>query len=72
MRNEVKKMAKKCGFCKAEIDERAIEVCDRCGEGIWGPKMFAAIKKNMETAENRGDLNQGSVTDDPRVARRAA
>lgn len=64
LKQEIKKMAKKCGFCKAQIiDERAFEVCDRCGHGIWGDKMFAAIKKNMDDANAKGDLFQGSVTE---------
>lgn len=56
-------MAKKCGFCKAAIaDEQAFEVCDRCGHGIWGEKMFATIRDNMNNAKVKGDLYQGSVT----------
>ncbi len=53
---------KKCGFCKSAIsDDRAFEVCDRCGHGIWGDKMFNAIKTNMDSAKEKGDLFQGSV-----------
>lgn len=55
-------MAKRCGFCKTEIPDRAFEVCDRCGEGIWGPKMLQAIKDNMEHAKASGNLYQGSVS----------
>lgn len=54
-------MVKKCGFCKSPIDDRAFEVCDRCGHGIWGDKMFKAIKDNMDGAKAKGDLFQGSV-----------
>ncbi len=55
-------MVKKCGFCKSAIsDDRAFEVCDRCGHGIWGDKMFNAIKTNMDSAKEKGDLFQGSV-----------
>lgn len=55
-------MVSKCGFCKDSLsDERAIEVCDRCGHGIWGEKMFKAIKDNMNNAKEKGDLFQGSV-----------
>lgn len=55
----------KCGFCKIDIgDGRAFEVCDRCGLGIWGEKMFKAIKDNMDNAKVKGDLFQGSVTED--------
>ncbi|MEK6898909.1 MAG: hypothetical protein AABW79_02310 [Nanoarchaeota archaeon] len=56
-------MGKRCGFCKADTgDERAFEVCDKCGFGIWGPKMFKAIRENMEGAKEKGDLFQGSVS----------
>mgnify|MGYP001559724379 CR=1 FL=1 len=59
-------MVKKCGFCKGEItDDRAFEVCDRCGLGIWDAKMFKAIKDNMEKAKVKGDLFQGSVGTSP-------
>ena len=58
-----KKMAKKCGFCKSELaDEEAFEVCHRCGEGIWGAKMFKTIKDNMNGARDKGNLYQGSVS----------
>ena len=55
-------MAKKCVYCRCEIaDERAIDVCDRCGVGVWGHNMFSAIKKNMDEAREKGNLNQGSI-----------
>ncbi len=55
-------MAKKCGFCKNEIpEESAVEVCERCGLGIWGEKMFKAIQTNLHQAKTKGDLYQGSV-----------
>jgi len=55
-------MVKKCGFCKSLIEEnQAFEVCERCGHGIWGDKMFKAIKDNMQNAQVKGDLFQGSV-----------
>lgn len=57
-------MVKKCVYCRGEItDDRAIDVCDSCGVGVWGPKMFKAIKGNMDSAREKGDLFQGSVTD---------
>ena len=53
-------MVKKCIYCKAQIsDESVLDCCDRCGYGVWGAKMFNAIKHNMQTAEKRGDLEQG-------------
>ncbi len=57
-------MAKKCIYCKAEVDESSvIDFCQRCGIGVWGEKMFNAIVKSMENARQTGDLFQGSVTD---------
>ncbi len=50
----------RCTYCKCQIPEgRALEVCDRCGIKVWGPKMFKAIQGNMEEARIKGDLNQG-------------
>ena len=63
-------MAKKCIYCKTEVDENSVvDVCARCGVGVWGEKMFKAIIQNMENARTAGDLHQGSVTD-PKVVRR--
>ena len=51
-------MAKKCIYCSKEVDDsRVIDFCDRCGIGVWGEKMFRAIVKNMEDAQDRGDIN---------------
>ncbi len=50
-------MAKKCVYCKGEIkDNRSMEICDRCGIKVWGPKMFEAIKKTTDSARDNGDL----------------
>jgi len=50
----------KCTYCSGEIsDGRALEVCDKCGVGVWGPKMFPAIKRSMKEAQEKGDLDQG-------------
>lgn len=55
-------MAKKCIYCKTEIEDRSVvDVCRRCGLGVWGEKMFNAIVQNMENARDSGDLFQGSV-----------
>ncbi|MFA5020232.1 MAG: hypothetical protein WC533_03990 [Candidatus Pacearchaeota archaeon] len=55
-------MAKKCIYCSCEIpEESVIDFCERCGVGVWGHKMFKAIKQSMEDARESGDLNQGSV-----------
>ncbi len=61
--NALIKMVKKCGFCKVEIaEEEAFEVCARCGQGIWGDKMFQTIRANMNGAKSKGNLYQGSVS----------
>lgn len=57
-------MAKACIYCKTSIDQNSVvDVCRRCGIGVWGEKMFNAIVENMEGAKEKGDLYQGSVTD---------
>lgn len=54
-------MAKKCVYCNVEFtDNRALDVCDKCGVGVWGHKMFETIMKNMEDARDRGDLRNSS------------
>ncbi len=55
-------MATKCGFCKTPLEDgQVFEVCETCGIGVWGKKMFVAIKSNMSKAKIKGDLYQGSV-----------
>jgi len=57
-------MKKKCIYCSKEIDDNSVvDVCNSCGLGVWGEKMFSAIKENMSNAKEKGYLNQGSVTD---------
>ena len=54
---------KKCIYCKMQIDESSVvDVCRRCGVGVWGEKMFNAIIQGMENRREIGDLFQGSVT----------
>jgi hypothetical protein len=54
----------KCVYCSKLLgDDSVVDVCNICGVGVWGEKMFKAIKDNMENAREVGDLNQGSVTD---------
>jgi len=51
-------MSKKCIYCKKEVnDESVIDFCEKCGIGVWGEKMFNAIVKNMEDAQDKGDIN---------------
>jgi len=50
-------MSKKCVYCRGGIeDNRSIDVCDRCGVGVWGEKMFKTIVRNMDNANSKGDL----------------
>jgi len=56
-------MGKHCIYCKIQIDDSAVlDVCQRCGYGVWGEKMYAAIVKSMEDAKSSGNLDQGSIT----------
>jgi hypothetical protein len=49
---------KKCIYCGAPVeDSSVIDFCERCGKGVWGEKMFNAILKNMEEANEKGDLS---------------
>lgn len=53
---------KKCIYCGLELsNETVVEVCHKCGIGVWGEKLFQAIQDNMKKAEIRGDLEQGYV-----------
>jgi len=52
----------KCVYCSGVVsDESAVDVCQPCGYGVWGEKMFKTIQSNMQNAKDKGDLNQGSV-----------
>ncbi|HVY01360.1 MAG TPA: hypothetical protein VHA12_01190 [Candidatus Nanoarchaeia archaeon] len=56
-------MAKHCIYCKTGIPAEAVlDVCERCGHGVWGAKMYETIKKNMQDANSSGNLMQGSIT----------
>ena len=55
----------RCVYCNCEIsDDRAVDVCNRCGIKVWGDRMFQAILDNMGNAKVKGDLMQGSVNPD--------
>lgn len=51
---------KRCIYCGTPIEDKSvIDFCEKCGVGVFGPKMFSAIVQNMKEAERRGDLQQG-------------
>ena len=50
-------MAKKCIYCRRDIQEESVmDVCEPCGIGVWGPKMFNTIIRKMEDAREKNDL----------------
>ncbi|MEK6817165.1 MAG: hypothetical protein AABX80_00010 [Nanoarchaeota archaeon] len=50
-------MIKRCVYCRQDIqDKRAVDVCDKCGVGVWGQRMFKAILQSMNNANEKGDL----------------
>ena len=58
-------MGKNCVYCKRQLEDNSIiDVCNSCGNKVWGEKMFSAIISNMQKAKDIGDLYQGSVSDD--------
>lgn len=64
MKRKEERMAKHCIYCKEKIQEQSvIDVCQRCGVGVWGEKMFKAIIEGMEKSREAGDLFQGSVNE---------
>lgn len=56
-------VAKKCCvYCKGEVpEERAMDVCDRCGRSVWGEKMFKTIIDNTDREMGKGNLDLGRV-----------
>ena len=57
LKKNIKKMVKKCFYCKKEIpEEGVIDFCESCGKNVWGEKMFNTIVKNMEEAKENGNL----------------
>jgi uncharacterized UBP type Zn finger protein len=52
---------RKCVYCDTEVPiERAMQICDRCGVGVWGKKQWEHIKKTTDDAQDRGDLEFNS------------
>jgi hypothetical protein len=47
----------KCVFCNIDIlDNRSMEICDKCGISVWGLKQWNNIKKTTDEARDKGDL----------------
>ncbi len=53
---------KKCMFCKQMnvLDNSVVDFCQRCGDGVWGPKMCKAIISRMEEEKDNGLFDQGN------------
>lgn len=50
---------KKCLYCGCELEEgKVIDFCEKCGVGVFGPKMYKTIVNNMSEAREKGDLYQ--------------
>jgi len=50
-------MAKKCMYCRKDVHEDSVmDVCEPCGVGVWGKKMFETIIRKMEDARAKDDL----------------
>lgn len=55
---------KRCVYCKGDVPEdRAMDVCDRCGRGVWGEKMFKTILENTNSEKAKGNMELGRVSE---------
>ena len=55
---------KKCVYCGCEIaEESVIDFCNECGKKAFSEKMLKAIIENMESEREKGNLNQGLITE---------
>ena len=58
-------MTKKCVYCDAEVPEnRAMQICDRCGMATWGRKQWEHIKDTTDEARDKGDLCSTNMNPD--------
>ena len=56
------KMTKRCIYCSCEISKDIpIDICQRCGVGVWGVKMFNAIISNVKNEKEKGNMELGCV-----------
>ena len=58
-------MAKKnCVYCRGDVpQERAMDVCDRCGRAVWGEKMFKTIVEGTNNEMEKGNMELGRVSE---------
>ena len=55
-------MTKHCIYCSCEIGSHIpIDVCQRCGIGVWGEKMFNAIISGVNDEKQKGNMELGRV-----------
>jgi hypothetical protein len=40
-----------------------MDVCDKCGHKVWGPKMFQAIIEGTNSEMSKGNLELGRVSE---------
>ena len=53
-----------CVYCKGNVpEERAMDVCDRCGKAVWGERMFSAIIVGTNQEMAKGNLDLGRVSE---------
>ena len=58
-------MAKRCVYCKADVDANSVvDMCERCMHGVWGKKMTNLIVSRMNEEKAKGNLELGRVGGD--------
>ena len=49
---------KKCVYCGTQLpDSSVIDCCPKCGEKVWGKKMFECIVQKMESENEKDNLS---------------
>ncbi len=60
---------KKCVYCHAEVPaERAMQICDKCGVGVWGKKQWEYTKRITDEAQENGNLEFNSAKNFKEIA----